>query len=228
MVSTLKFKAIVLDMDGTLVDSSEAHLKAWSKAAEKLGVYVPESKIKSEFGKSSYDMAKAFLPPDRVEDAIRFAELKDRIFMEDCLSLIKPIVGVAEALKGFKEVGLDIAVASSNPRRLVVKVLNLTNLLGYVDVVIGSEDVRRGKPHPDMVEEAIKRLNVKPCEAIYVGDTVYDVKAGKAAGVFTVAVLTGVASREELENSQPDMIVENIKDLLKSLTGGRYPFVEKT
>jgi HAD superfamily hydrolase (TIGR01509 family) len=217
-MSALKFKAIVLDMDGTLVDSSEAHLKAWSKAAEMLGVCVSESKIKSEFGKSSHDMAKAFLPPDKAGDAIRFAELKDRIFMEDCLSLVKPIVGVAEALKGFKEMGLDIAVASSNPRRLIVEVLNLTNLLGYVDVVIGSEDVKRGKPHPDIVEEAIRRLSVKPYETIYVGDTVYDVEAGRAAGVFTVAVLTGAASKEEVESSRPNMVVEDLRDLLKSLT----------
>ncbi|MEM2428810.1 MAG: HAD hydrolase-like protein, partial [Candidatus Bathyarchaeia archaeon] len=66
----MKFKAVVLDMDGTLVDSSEAHLKAWSKAAEILGVYISEDKIRSEFGKSSYDMAKAFLPYNRVGDFI--------------------------------------------------------------------------------------------------------------------------------------------------------------
>ncbi len=215
---TLKFKAVVLDMDGTLVDSSEAHLKAWSKAAEILGVYISEDKIRSEFGKSSYDMAKAFLPYNRVGDFIRFAELKDEIFMESCLNLVKPIMGVADAIKGFKAMNLKTAVASSNPRKLIIRVLDLTGLLNYVDVVIGAEDVKRGKPHPDIIEEAVKRLGVKPFEAIYVGDTIYDVEAGKAAGVFTVAVLTGAASREKLENSRPDMIVENLKYLLEALS----------
>lgn len=217
---TLKFKAVVLDMDGTLVDSSEAHLKAWSKAAERLGVYVSEDKIKSEFGKSSYDMAKAFLSHDRIVDFIRFAELKDEIFMESCLNLVKPLMGVTDAIKGFRTIGLKTAVASSNPRKLIIRVLDLTGLLNYVDVIIGAEDVKRGKPHPDMIEEAVKRLDVKSYQAIYVGDTVYDVEAGRAAGVFTVAVLTGATSREELENSRPDMIVESLKHLLEALTAG--------
>jgi len=113
---------------------------------------------------------------------------------------------------------LKTAVASSNPRKLIIRVLDLTGLLNYVDVVIGAEDVKRGKPHPYIIEEAVKRLGVKPFEAIYVGDTIYDVEAGKAAGVFTVAVLTGAASREKLENSRPDMIVENLKYLLEALS----------
>ncbi|MEM2848655.1 MAG: HAD family phosphatase [Candidatus Bathyarchaeia archaeon] len=216
----MKFKAVVLDMDGTLVDSSEAHLKAWSKAAERLGVYVSEDKIKSEFGKSSYDMAKAFLPHDRIVDFTRFAELKDEIFMESCLNLVKPLMGVTDAIKGFRTIGLKTAVASSNPRKLIIRVLDLTGLLNYVDVIIGAEDVKRGKPHPDMIEEAVKRLDVKSYQAIYVGDTVYDVEAGRAAGVFTVAVLTGAGSRGELESSRPDMIVESLKHLLEALTAG--------
>lgn len=213
-----KFRAIVLDMDGTLVDSSEAHLKAWLKAAEILGVHLSEAKIKSEFGKSSYDMAKAFLPWENAEEAIRFAKLKDELFMKSYLDLVKPIPGVREALEGFKVRGICTAVASSNPRKLVSEVLKLTGLLNYVDIVVGSEDVKRGKPYPDMIEEAIKRLNVKPYETIYVGDTIYDVEAGKVAGVFTVAVLTGVSSREELEKSHPDMIVTDLKCLLEILT----------
>ncbi len=217
---TSRFKAIVLDMDGTLIDSSEAHLKAWFKAAEILDIYVSEAKIRSEFGKSSYDMAKAFLTRNRIEDYIRFAELKDEIFMESCLNLVKPINGVADAIKGFKTIGLKTAVASSNPRKLIVKVLDLTGLLDYIDVIVGAEDVERGKPHPDMIEKAIKRLGVEPCETVYVGDTVYDVEAGRAAGAFTVAVLTGAASRRELENSRPDMIVESLKYLLEVLTAG--------
>ncbi|MBS7611128.1 HAD family phosphatase [Candidatus Bathyarchaeota archaeon] len=214
----MRFKAIVLDMDGTLIDSSEAHLKAWSKAAEILGVYISEAKIKSEFGKSSYDMAKAFLPRSRIGDFIQFAELKDEIFMKNCLDLVKPISGVADAIREFKMISLKTAVASSNPRKLIVRVLDLTGLLSYIDVIIGAEDVKRGKPHPDIIKEAVKRLDVESYEAIYVGDTVYDVEAGRAAGVFTVAVLTGVASREELESSCPDMIVESLKYLLETLT----------
>lgn len=219
-IPTLKFRAVVLDMDGTLVDSSEAHLKAWSKAAEMLGVHVSEAKIKSEFGRSSYDMAKAFLPQDRIEDFIRFAKVKDEIFMESCINLVKPIVGVTDVMKEFKTIGLKTAVASSNPRKLIVRVLDLTGLLNYVDAIIGAEDVKRGKPHPDMIEEAVKRLDVKPYEAIYVGDTVYDVEAGRAAGVFTVAVLTGAASRQELESSHPAMIVESLRYLLETLITG--------
>ena len=215
------FKAVVLDMDGTLVDSSEAHLEAWIKAAETLGVEVSEAKIRSEFGKSSLDMAKAFLPRDRVFDAARFARLKDEVFMRRCLSLVKPITGVSEALRGFKAMGLKMAVASSNPRVLVAEVLSRVRLIGYIDILVGSEDVERGKPHPDMVEEAVRRLGVRPCETLYVGDTVYDVEAGKAAGVFTVAVLTGAASRGELEAAHPDMVVENLNSLLGFIRGRR-------
>lgn len=209
-----RFKAVVLDMDGTLVDSSEAHLKAWAKAAEALGVEVSRAKIRSEFGKSSIDMAKAFLPRSRMLEAARFAGLKDRIFMEQCLDLVKPISGTHEVLKALRKMGLKTAVASSNPRMLIAEVLDRTRMIQYIDVIVGSEDVSRGKPHPDIVEEAVRRLSVKPCETVYVGDTVYDVEAGRSAGVFTVAVLTGVSSRDELENAYPDIIVEDLTILL--------------
>lgn len=214
-----RFRAVILDMDGTLVDSSEAHLKAWAMAAEVLGVEVSEARIRSEFGKSSIDMAKAFLPRSRMSDASKFARLKDRIFMERCLGLVKPIAGALEVLMRFREMGLRSAVASSNPRMLIVEVLSRTGLMPYVDVVVGSEDVERGKPHPDMVAEAVRRLGVKPCEAVYVGDTVYDIEAGRAAGVFTVAVLTGDSSRDELENAGPCMVLEDLKALLRFLRG---------
>jgi phosphoglycolate phosphatase-like HAD superfamily hydrolase len=83
------------------------------------------------------------------------------------------------------------------------------------EAIITSDDVKKRKPAPDPLITCAQQLDMKPGNCVYVGDTTTDIKAGKAAGMRTVAVLTGFDEYEALEKEDPDAIIENVQNLLK-------------
>jgi len=106
-----------------------------------------------------------------------------------------------------KRLGMKCGVVSMNPRRVIIQILDTIGLLELMDVIVGTEDVERGKPAPDPILEACMQLGVNPREAVYIGDSVYDVQAATAAGA--VSVLIGPPRA----GVRPHFVVGSLKEL---------------
>jgi len=125
--------------------------------------------------------------------------------------------GVKEVLKELKAVGFKLAVASNSARRGVYLALKNTSIKDLFDVIVTRSDVNRMKPNGALIAETLRRLNVKPSEAVYIGDTVHDILAARRVGVKSIAISGGAHSISLILNSKPDILIKDIKELPRVL-----------
>jgi HAD superfamily hydrolase (TIGR01509 family) len=209
-------KGLILDMDGTLLDSRQMHLKAWKILLRKYRVERTESDILAHFGKTTEEIARNVFPAEY--DFRKMGAEKDEIF----ITLIPDVdifQGVPQLLKNFRQKGYRLCLASSNPRKTIQTIISHFNL--PVDNLVSIEDIIHGKPAPDMIIAAASKLNLSIAECIAVGDTPYDIQAAKAVNCKIVAVLTGGYSEQTLKEFNPDYILPSIikiEALLRTLS----------
>lgn len=205
---------LVFDLDGTLVESYSAHIKSWSSAVASFGVTALERDIQPHLGRSSEDIARALLGrgPDR--DVQRAFRLKDEIYLKILRSELKPVKGAVETLAALKARGYRISIASSNPTRVIARSLEAVGLNHLTDSIASQDEVRRGKPEPDLFLLASRKLGLEPGKCVAIGDTAYDVLAGKAAGMKTVAFSGGVQTPSQLRQAVPDHLIRDLSGLL--------------
>ncbi len=216
----MRVKAVIFDMDGTLIDTSEAHIKAWLEASRSIGIRgLKADDVRCHLGKTSLAIAKGLLRHVGVSEdlAERFAELKDKLFLKKYVYMVPPFPHSAITLSSLKAQGIKVAVVSSNPSQLIKEVLRSTGLLKYVDVIVGQDEVREGKPSPEPILKALSKLGVGKGEALVVGDSRYDMIAAKRAGVRAYGVLTGVDTADELLKAGAQKVLPTLRDLLDDI-----------
>ena len=214
-----RIKAIVFDMDGTLVDSTEAHIESWIEACKRAKIYPNYEEVRALMGRTSEDIARSILDRHgkRGLSAQELAKRKDELFECRFIDRIRAFPYAKELLEALHQRGLYIAVVSSNPRRLVVKVLKSKTLHKYVDTVVGQDEVNRGKPHPEPILLALSRLRVSPREAIVVGDSTYDIMAAKAAGVEAIGICSGLSNSVKLREAGAKFVFRDLRELYEKL-----------
>lgn len=209
----LKVKCIFLDLDGTIVDSREAYLEAMKAAMIKTGQKTIDIKAVTEIPKR----LEQSLPIDDLIEGIdvkKFLKTYLDAYYQATVTKAKPVPSIADTLKRLsKKAKLAVITMRRVPREKVTEELSKFGLAEYIKDVTTGLDTQKPKPAPDALIKCAKKLDVQISECAVVGDSVSDVKAGKAAGAKTVAVLTGIFSREELEKECPDLILENVKEL---------------
>jgi len=127
---------------------------------------------------------------------------------------VSPYPGVPEMMRQLRAVGVRTALVTSKNREGAWRGLRITGLDEEFDVVIGADDVKEPKPHPEPVHTALERLGAPASDAVFVGDSVHDMASGRSAGVATAAVLWGPFTRADLGGSEPDHWLERPADLL--------------
>lgn len=196
-----QIKAVLFDMDGVLLDSFEAWQRLFNATLKhfdkkeiteeqfKEGAWAKDSKVASE---EFFDG----------KDPKLFVEFYCRHF-NDYKKYVKKMEDVDIVLKELKEKGLKLAVVSNGFHKLVRIILKTRDLGHYFDIIVGTDDVKNAKPAPDMLLYALKKLKIKPEEAVMVGDTKYDMMAAKSAGCLAVGFRTEgdkrIESLQELE-----------------------------
>lgn len=170
----------IFDLDGTLVDSVEAHVEAWREAARRFGRPISREEMRALIGLPAPKIAEIIAGPRASE----LMELKKRLFLEDYISLVKPFEDV-EALASLRR---PIAVVTSSNAVLARAVLERTGLSRYVDFLLGGDEVPKGKPNPDPLYVVASRFGVSPRDMIVVGDTQYDVEMALSAGAVPVCI----------------------------------------
>jgi len=207
-------KALLVDLDGTLVDSREAYVEAFRAGMSAIG----RTKV-------NYDVA--FEVPRRLEVGLPIDELVGsrssvKRFLETYLATYyavtldrsRPFPNVFDALETLSgRFSLALITMRFVDNKKLMEELRKLGFLKYFRVVVTALDVRSPKPSPEALLKCARCLNVSLRQCVTVGDSVVDVRAGKLAGTKTVAVISGLFSREELEKEQPDVIIQNFSEI---------------
>ncbi|TMM01267.1 MAG: HAD family hydrolase [Actinobacteria bacterium] len=203
--------AAILDIDGTLVDTNYQHALAWYMAFRQHDVRLPVWRIHRHIGMGG-DQLVAALAGEEVDrelgDDIRAAE---KALYLASIQTVEPLEGARQLIEDLKGQGRRVVLASSAKQQEVDHYLDLLDARDLADGWTTSADVEQTKPEPDLVLAALDRLGTR--EAVMVGDTPWDVKAAKRAGVQTVAVLTGGFSEQELRESGAVAVFASIIEL---------------
>jgi len=209
----LKVKGILLDLDGTLVDSKDAYLEAVKTAFAATGQKTVDTKIATEIPKR----LEQNLPINNIvkaADPQKFLESYLKAYYQATTTKTKPIPNIQKTIKKLStKAKLALITMRYVPKKEIIEQLEKFNLAKCFQHVTTALDTRNPKPSPEALIKCAKQMDIKISECAVVGDSVADIKAGKTAGAKTVAVLSGIFSRKELQRERPDLILKNVNKL---------------
>ena len=210
-------KAVIFDIDGTLIDSVDLHAEAWREALRHFGHDVPFEQVREQIGKGGDLLMAALLPEEEVRRRGKeIEEYRLDLFKREYLSRVKPFPSVRELFERIKADGLRIALASSAKKEELERYKQIAGIEDLVDAETSSDDAEKSKPHPDIFEAALDRLEgIAADDAIAVGDTPYDAQAAGKAGLRTIGLLCGGWPEGELREAGCIAIYRDPADLLR-------------
>jgi HAD superfamily hydrolase (TIGR01509 family) len=207
----------ILDIDGTLVDTNYQHAIAWFRAFVGHDIILPIWRIHRHIGMGG-DQVVTALCGERTEqergDAIRDAEGEE---YSRLIGEVRTMDASRELIEALKQRGHVVVLASSAKADEVDVYLDLLDARELADAWTTSADVEATKPEPDLVHAALERTDAEPSEAVMVGDTPWDVKAARGAGVETLAVMTGGFAEQELREAGAVAVFESVAELRERL-----------
>jgi pyrophosphatase PpaX len=204
--------ALLFDLDGTLIDSIELIMRSMRHAFDGYAASSPtDAEWRALIGRPLVDSFREFVPEESdVERLIgRYREYQ----LEHHDRLVRPYDGIVTVIQGFAAAGHPMALVTSKADWLAVRALLHVGLDSAIPVVVGCDSCTRHKPHPEPVERALALLRSAPEDAIFVGDSPHDVESGRAAGVRTIGVAWGAASRDELARAGADLVIHEVEQL---------------
>ncbi len=209
-------KAIIFDLDGTLVDSVNYHAEAWVKAFQKYGYDFSFDRLREQIGKGSEFIISELLPKDEAEKLESdIAEYRKQYFQSNLLEKVKPFPKVRELFTAIKADNIKIVLASSARKETIEHYKKLLNIEDLIDGATSTDDVEQSKPEPDIFAAALKKLEgIDSEEVIVVGDSPYDAIAANKIGLRTIGVLCGGFERETLGKAGCVAIYQDPADLL--------------
>jgi HAD superfamily hydrolase (TIGR01509 family) len=211
--------AALFDVDGTLVDSNYLHAVTWWQAFLQAGHEVPMARIHRAIGMGSDQLLDKLLPASRERDADGEIRAAHSALYATYWSRLRPLPGAAELLRACQERGLRVVLASSADEREFAILRTALDAEDAIDEATSSADVEQSKPAADLVQVALERAGVSAAEAVFVGDTVWDVQACRKAGVRCIGLLSGGIGRDELLGAGAAQVYNGPADLLAGLAG---------
>ena len=184
--------AVLFDVDGTLVDSNDAHAAAWVKAFAQHDVNVDPAHVRRCIGMGGDKLMPAVsgIEEDSPNGTV-IAKRRGEIFKQEFLPHLQPFRGAAELIAAIKQRGLTSVAASSASKADLKALLKVTRAEALMDETTSSDVAEESKPDPDIIEAALKRAKAEPDQAIMIGDTPYDIEAAQRAGVKAIAFRCG-------------------------------------
>ena len=214
--------AAIFDLDGTLIDSFEPYFMITEEILKRLKVPPVARNVLLQQMKDGMGGWRDLFPSESESRKKQLAQEAGTLYKKLAPSMfrenLKMIPGVAETLKQIAAKGIKIGLVTlTHLQYLDDKLYPLKNVgvADLIDVSICIEDTLRVKPAPDSLLKCAERMNVSPDTSVYIGDSDIDIQAGRAAGMKTIGVLTGMDTHKTLINEGPDMIVASVADLLK-------------
>jgi pyrophosphatase PpaX len=211
----MRYATVLFDLDGTLVDSGAIILASFKHAARTvLARDVEEEQIAALVGGSNLHDQMRVLSPAHVDELVRVYREHNRPLHDE----LQAFEGVEELMETLSEQGRKLGIVTAKGRQTVDLAFGVLSLERYFDAVVTADMTDRHKPDPAPVLKALELLESEPADAAFVGDSPYDIAAGKAAGVFTVAVSWGkIHPEERLLEAGADVLVHSPRELLDVL-----------
>ncbi len=210
-------KAVIFDIDGTLVDSVDFHAQAWQEAFAEFGKKIKYELVREQIGKGGDEILKTFLSKTEIEEfGEKLKEFRSNHFKTNYINRVMPFPKVRKLFECVKASGKRIAIGSSAHKEEVDHYLNLANVIDLVDVKTSSDDVDRAKPHADIFALVLDRLDLSADEAIVVGDSPYDSIAAKKLKLKTIGFLCGGFEQQKLIDAGIIETYHDPADLLKN------------
>lgn len=188
-----RIRAVILDIDGTLIDSNDAHARAFVEAADELGIEgAGFGSIREMIGMGGDKLIpRAFGFEEESARGERLSRRKGEIFRDRYLPSLRPTPGARELLERLRGDGYTLVVATSAGEEDLEGLLHRAGVADLVEDATSSSDVESSKPEPDVVQAALRKSGASPREAVMIGDTPYDVEAATRAGVSIFAMRSG-------------------------------------
>jgi pyrophosphatase PpaX len=207
----MQFPVVLFDLDGTVIDSGAIILASMRHAAkEVLGAEPPDEELMAAVGGPGLEAQMHALAPERVDELVTVYRAHNEPLHEGLVCC----AGIDEVLVRLKDEGRRLGIVTAKRRQTVELAFDQVPLAHLFETVVGGDETERHKPDPEPLLLALERLDARPEEAAYVGDAPFDVKAAKAAGLFSVAVTWGgIHPRERLEAEEPDAVVDTADGL---------------
>jgi 2-phosphoglycolate phosphatase len=206
-----RVRLVVFDLDGTLIDAYPAIIASFNHTMAALGLSRRSDRvIKRAVGWGDRNLLRPFVSSASLETALAVYRrhhahslaVKSRLYPQ-----------VKRLLRLLKNKGVLLAVATNRPTRFSHILLRHLGIKKFFKAVVCGDAITHSKPHPQILNVIMRRLQVKPDETLYVGDMYIDVQTGKRAHVFTVALTTGSSSRRELRRQSPGRILDAVWDV---------------
>jgi len=206
-------KGVIFDVDGTLVDSNDAHAQSWVDTFVEAGYDVPFEKVRPLIGMGGDKLLPKTIGISRDSDEGRkLVERRGRIFQSKYLPRLQALPGARELVLRVKQDGLKAIVATSAKDDELKGLLKAARVEDLMEEKATASDAKRSKPDPDIVEAAVEESGTSSKHLLMIGDTPYDIEAATRAGIRTIGFLSGGWSREALDGASE--IYEDPSDLL--------------
>ena len=208
----MRFPVVLFDLDGTVIDSGGIILASMRHAArEVLGVEVPDEQLMAAVGGPGLEAQMQALSPDRADELVTVYRAHNEPLHDELVCC----AGMDEVLVQLKDEGRRLGIVTAKRRQTVELAFARIPIEHLFETVVGGDETKKHKPDPEPLLLALDRLGAAPGEAAYVGDAPFDVKAAKAAGLYSVGVSWGgIHRRERLEAEEPDALVDTTEELL--------------
>ena len=211
----MSIKAILLDLDGTIVNTNEIILQCFEHTLkEKMGSCPPREELIKTFGKPLVEVFSEMAPAEADELIQEYQRFQQSLDQSKYVTLCSH---VHEALDLFKEKGYKLAVVTSKRHNGAYQNLEQFNLLPYFSAIITYEDTAEHKPTGAPAKRALELLGIAPDEAIMVGDSNFDIQCGKDAGTKTAAVAYSAYGEDFLRAFEPDYFITDLLELANML-----------
>jgi len=215
MTKPLRVKGVIFDVDGTLADSVGMFYEVALEVLQLAGVPpAPKEQVYELMRVGDDNPLEKLFPPDYPNPAATLKRIVDERMSEWMRRYhyeTEAVPGSVELLHELAAKGLRLGIATSSGRALPF--LDQWGVRHLFHGIVGREDVESRKPHPEPILKCLGHLALDPHEAIYIGDSPIDIRAGKAAGLYTIGVLTGTSPQEVLSLESPDHILDSVAEL---------------
>jgi pyrophosphatase PpaX len=211
----IRFPVVLFDLDGTVVDSGGIILASMRHATrEVLGRDFGDAELMQAVGGPGLEAQMAAFAPERVDELVRVYRNHNEPLHEE----LEACAGMEDVLRRLHEEGRRLGVVTAKRRSTVELAFARVPLAHLFETVVGGDETEKHKPDPEPLLLAARRMNADPAETAYVGDSPFDIRAAKAAGMYAIAVTWGrIHDRERLEREEPDAIVERAEELLEQV-----------
>ncbi|HOC16766.1 MAG TPA: HAD family hydrolase [Vicinamibacterales bacterium] len=217
-----RIAGVLLDVDGTLVDSNDAHARAWERAFREHGYDVPFERIRPLIGMGGDKILPlvANLDPGSIDGEL-VADRRRAVFFRDHLPVLRAQRGARQLVQLLRERGLRLAVATSAKAEEIDGLLRAARVDDLVDEVVTNSHAGASKPEPDILQLALHRIRCAPAQAFMIGDTPYDIEAAGRSGIVTIALRCGGSSNQDLAGAfavynDPEALANDLDRVLAS------------